>query len=399
MNKLEKYIQNIIEKYDQSDWVLVKFGDIANERKESCKIPALEGINRFVGLEHLKPLDLHIRSWGDIENGTTFTRKFKKGDVLFGKRRAYQRKAALAEFDGICSGDIVVMEANKKMVEQDLLPFIVHSEKFYKWAVSTSAGSLSPRTKFKHLAEFRFRLPPPVIQKKIVALLWGLDDIHERVRDSLISFHEYKKVFLEQELLTQDGEVVSFKEMGDVIRGVGYKPTDVGTEYSERYFPLLRSNNIQENGLIFEDLYYINKSRIKETQLLQKADIVICMSNGSKELVGKAAVFESYGHPVSFGSFCAAYRPNNSKYSKLTKYLFQTDTYRRYIKLLLTGSNINNLKPSDIESINFRISKKSVDQDMEDKLVKLDIMEQQICSHLEETSNLVRNIVEQVLTI
>src|SRR5690606_3389314 len=106
----------------------------------------------------------------------------KKGQVLFGRRLAYQRKAALAEFDGICSGDIIVMEANENKLEPDLLPFLVHNDEFFKWAVNTSAGSLSPRTKFKHLAEFEFKLPPLPVQKKITALLWKLDKLKEKTR-------------------------------------------------------------------------------------------------------------------------------------------------------------------------------------------------------------------------
>ena len=134
------------------NWQTYEFGDLARNLTVAVKDPLSEGYERYVGLEHIEPGNMHIKSWGNVADGTTFTRVFKKGQVLFGKRRAYQRKAALAEFDGICSGDILVFEANEDNVIPELLPFIVQGDKFFDYAIKTSAGSLSPRTKFKDLA-------------------------------------------------------------------------------------------------------------------------------------------------------------------------------------------------------------------------------------------------------
>ena len=105
MNELS--IENL--SIDKTDWIKVKFGDVAFEPKESVKDPASEGIEHVVGLEHIDSEDIHLRRSASIEESTTFTKKFAKGDVLFGRRRAYLKKAAQAEFEGICSGDISVM--------------------------------------------------------------------------------------------------------------------------------------------------------------------------------------------------------------------------------------------------------------------------------------------------
>lgn len=144
---------------DKSDWVTVKFGDIVYEPKESVKDPIAEGIEHVVGLEHIDSEDIHLRRSASIEESTTFTKRFRKGDVLFGRRRAYLKKAAKAEFDGICSGDITVMRANEELLLPELLPFIVNNDKFFDYAIEYSAGGLSPRVKFKDLAKHEFLLP------------------------------------------------------------------------------------------------------------------------------------------------------------------------------------------------------------------------------------------------
>ena len=165
-------------------WRMVAFGQVARNVDVQERNPREDGIERYVGLDHLDPGNLHIRSWGDVADGTTFTRRFKRGQVLFGKRRAYQRKSAVAEFDGICSGDILVFEPSGPDLLPELLPFVVESDGFFAHALRTSAGSLSPRTKWKELAEYQFRLPPKDEQRRIADILWAADAAVERWRDA-----------------------------------------------------------------------------------------------------------------------------------------------------------------------------------------------------------------------
>src|SRR5258708_303788 len=139
----------------------VRFGDVVRLCTNRCVDPAAAGIVGYVGLEHLEPGDLRVRKWGLVADGTTFTNRFKPGQVLFGKRRAYQRKVGVADFEGVCSGDIYVLEPANGSLHPDLLPFLCQTDGFYEHAVGTSAGSLSPRTNWKSLAAFALVLPPP----------------------------------------------------------------------------------------------------------------------------------------------------------------------------------------------------------------------------------------------
>ncbi len=92
--------------------------------RETERDPAEAGIERFIGLEHLEPGSLHIRTWGDVADGTIFTRRCRPGQVLFGKRRAYQRKVAVAGFDAVVSGDIYAFVPAGDRLLPEFLPFI-----------------------------------------------------------------------------------------------------------------------------------------------------------------------------------------------------------------------------------------------------------------------------------
>lgn len=150
----------------------VKLGDVAIEHKETCK-GSKDGYP-IVGLEHLVSEEVTLTAW-DEGNDNTFTKMFRKGNVLFGRRRAYLKKAAVAPFDGICSGDITVIEAIPDRILPELLPFIIQNDELFDFAVGKSAGSLSPRVKWEHLKNYEFELPDMDKQRELAELLWAMD--------------------------------------------------------------------------------------------------------------------------------------------------------------------------------------------------------------------------------
>ncbi len=111
---------------------------------------------------------------GDDTNNS-FTKEFSRGDVLFGRRRAYLKKAAVAPFDGICSGDITVIRAKEGKVDPQLLPFIIQNDYLFEFAVGKSAGSLSPRVKWEHLKNFEITLPDMKKQKMLAETLCAIN--------------------------------------------------------------------------------------------------------------------------------------------------------------------------------------------------------------------------------
>lgn len=168
----------------------VTLGDVAVEHKETCK-GSKEGYP-VIGLEHLVPEEITLTAWDENSNNT-FTKMFRKGNVLFGRRRAYLKKAAVAPFDGVCSGDITVIKAKPDRILPELLPFIVQNDTLFDFAVGKSAGSLSPRVKWEHLKNFEFELPDMDKQKELAALLWAIDATKKSYRKLIAATDELVK--------------------------------------------------------------------------------------------------------------------------------------------------------------------------------------------------------------
>jgi len=190
---------------------LQRFDEIAKNIRLSVR-PGDTRIERYIGLEHIDPESLKIRRWGLVNEGTTFTLRFQEGQLLFSKRRAYLRKVAVADFDGVCSGDILVIESRDGVCNRKLLPFIMQSKAFLNYAVHTSDGSLSPRTKWVDLAEFEFYLPPLNEQTRFAGILVSTEDLLEKTLQSIRKTKQLRKALMRR-LLTKGIHHTKFKKV------------------------------------------------------------------------------------------------------------------------------------------------------------------------------------------
>ena len=184
----------------------VKLESVAVESRETYK-GSQSGIP-IVGLEHLTPQDVNLTEW-NVDTDNTFSKMFRKGQVLFGRRRAYLKKAAVAPCDGICSGDITVIAAKPDALAPELLPFIIQNDRFFDFAIEKSAGSLSPRAKWEHLREFEFDLPPMDEQRRLADVLWAFDETRQA----------YKKLLKSTDELVKSQFVEMFGELESDIKG------------------------------------------------------------------------------------------------------------------------------------------------------------------------------------
>jgi type I restriction enzyme S subunit len=257
----------------KSGSIKVKFGDVVRLSKARSQDPLADGIELYVGLEHLEPGDLRIRSWGKVSDGVTFTSVFKPSQVLFGKRRAYQRKVAVADFSGVCSGDIYVLESkDSKVLLPELLPFICQTDAFFAHAVGTSAGSLSPRTNWTSLADFEFALPPMGEQLKIKQLMGAFEATIEEWKAAAFALRKLRaslavnsfsgsndKALVPCSELISDGSIsLQTGPFGTVLKASAYKPEGI---------PIINPVNMKNGRLDIGEGPFIG---LEDWQRLQK---------------------------------------------------------------------------------------------------------------------------------
>lgn len=163
---------------NRNNWTKVKFSDVVINNTKSEKNPLERGIKYAFGLENFEPHNLEPISKIDIENeGTKFSRFFKKGQFLFGARRSYLRQMIIAPFDGVCTANIMVFDSKDfDLLTRGFLYIICQSNRFIDYSSGTSVGSLFPNAKWNALKNFEFMLPPVNKQIQLTHLLNNLEN-------------------------------------------------------------------------------------------------------------------------------------------------------------------------------------------------------------------------------
>ena len=271
----------------------VKLGDVAIEHKETCG-GSKDGYP-IVGLEHLTPEEVTLTAW-DEDSDNTFTKVFRKGNVLFGRRRAYLRKAAVAPFDGICSGDITVIEAIPDRILPELLPFIIQNDGLFSFAVGKSAGSLSPRVKWEHLKNYEFELPSMDRQRELAELLWAMDTTKKSYQKLIAATDELvKSQFIEMfgrtETVTSNLSAWPSYEIRELY-DVKSSKRIYAKELTTSGIPFLKAGDVLERINTGEShpTVFISEQKyceLKESGLVPKAGDILVTSRGT---IGKCYI-------------------------------------------------------------------------------------------------------------
>jgi type I restriction enzyme S subunit len=282
-------------------WTRVKFDDIATCVNDRVEDPSASGVERYVGLDHLDPDCLTIRRWGTPDEVESTKLRFQPGDIIFGKRRAYQRKLAIADFEGICSAHAMVLRAKPKEIHPVFLPFFMQSDVFMNRAKEISVGSLSPTINWKTLAVQEFALPPIEEQLRLLRRLQAGDEAITAYSDAAeVGASSRNALLLSLFSVGTRGEEQRQTELGMLPTSWSVEP--LGSRYSIQLgkmmsasarssagqVPYLRNANVQWNRLDLDDvatMAFTDTERAKFS--LRVGDILSCEGRH----VGKSAIW------------------------------------------------------------------------------------------------------------
>ena len=320
----------------------VTLGQVATEVRESTKDPA--GLP-IVGLEHLIPGEIRLTQWSETSENT-FTKLFHKGQVLFGRRRAYQKKAAVADFDGVCSGDITVIAAKPDRLLPDLLPFIVNDDRFFDFAMEKSAGSLSPRVKWAQLAEYAFDLPDDIEEQRSHAkLLWAIERSRSAYQNLLSQMDELvKSQFVEMFGDPFESPKWETRSLFDVISSIDDgSNVDTSAYASEGKIVFLRIQNVWRDEIRLDDVVYISESTNQRyaTTTLLTGDLLITKIgriNTTDSSLGRVSVYRGDNGKANYSNNIMRIRFTDEVKSEFINTLMNLPKYQLFIRQSCQGS-------------------------------------------------------------
>lgn len=229
--------------------VKYRFEQIAINSTEKKK-PVEEDRFTYLGLEHLDSGSLKVTRFGSEVAPIGEKLVMHKGDVLFGKRRAYQKKVAIAPFDGIFSAHGMVLRPREDVIDKSFFPLFISSDYFLDAAIKISVGSLSPTINWRDLKTLEFELPDLATQRKLAETLWSINDTMETYKKLIAATDELvKSQFMEQfgnpilgekdEQLPRLGEVCMLKA------GLFVRADDIQSEFGEGLYPCFGANGLR----------------------------------------------------------------------------------------------------------------------------------------------------------
>lgn len=270
----------------------VSFGAVVRQCKESVDREN-NPFDRYVEGGHMDSENIHISRWGSFGNdyvGPAFHRIFRKGQVLYGSRRTYLKKVAVAEFDGITANTTLVCETKDQNVFlQELLPFLILTDAFTEHSVRESKGSTNPYINWPDIAKFEFSLPPIDEQTRIAQLLLAADEVVESYKKALVALSTMRSREFTETLKHNSVERVSCEKLFSNAPKNGYSPK---TNASGIGCPTLsigavRNGRVDPNGNT--KFAEISQSDLEKFRL-RGGDILVVRGNGNKSLCGRAGI-------------------------------------------------------------------------------------------------------------
>lgn len=288
-----------------------RFEQIAINSTEKKK-PVEEDRFTYLGLEHLDSGSLKVTRFGSDVAPIGEKLVIRKGDVLFGKRRAYQKKVVIAPFDGIFSAHGMVLRPNVEVIDPDFFPLFISSDYFLDAAIKISVGSLSPTINWRDLKILEFDLPDLETQRKLAVVLWSINDTMESYKKLISTTDELvKSQFMEQfSLPTAEANGWSVSPVSKVV----HKPLsgEWGQEDTNSSgVKVLRTTNFTDTGFIdyTEVVTRSIDSKKIEAKAMRDGDILIEKSGGSDtKPVGRVVYYQETSENFLFNNFTALLR-------------------------------------------------------------------------------------------
>ncbi|UQV21198.1 restriction endonuclease subunit S [Vibrio sp. J383] len=351
------------------NWELKLFKNILKLDRGSSPRPIVnfmtdadDGVN-WIKIGDTKKGELYINSTKEriTPEGAKKSRKVSKGEVIVSNSMSYGQPYIL-NIDGYIHDGWFVLRNYEQHFEKNFLLQILGSELIQRQYKRLAAGGVVSNISSDLVYAVKVGLPPLPEQRKIAKILSTWDKAIATT-EKLIETSKQQKKALMQQLLTGkkrllnpetgkafEGEwkEVKLKQLGKCITGLTYSPSDVVDEGTL----VLRSSNIQGGKLSFLDNVYVS-SHIKEESKTRIGDILICVRNGSRNLIGKSAYITDKASGQAHGAFMTMFR---GKYAEFVFQLFQSPLFYRQVNKNL-GATINSINTSDLHKFKFDLPK------------------------------------------
>lgn len=321
-------------------WKASRLSDVAAVAPSGTFDPRSGAAMPYVGMEHLLPGSPDIPEWGNSNETTSSKTRILPGDVLFGKLRPYLRKVAVADREGVCSTEIIVLRPRGGAVTPRFLYYLCASAEVLAHAVDLSAGTRMPRISPPGLLQAPVHVPPIREQRRIADLLESLDATIRQSHEALARARVTRRALLEdlhRTSLAAAVAVTPLRDLAAVVSGVSWAKSDERTGVAPEPVPALRVANMRETGVDITDLRYITPSREALRKAIRCPSVMLVRTN-TVERVGNAQLVPAAAAGFVYSSFLILVTPFRADDAGLIVRFLQTPQMQAQMTGRASGS-------------------------------------------------------------
>ena len=329
-----------------------------------------------------------------------------KGDIVYNTMRMWQGVSGAASKDGLVSPAYTVLEP-RESITSDFAKYLVKEKRLVQMFHKNSQGLVDDtlNLKFANLSSIKIKIPPLPEQKKIASILTSVDEVIETTKKQIYKLQDLKKATM-NELLTRgvghtefkdselgripkSWEIIRLLDIGQCVRGLTYAPENI----VENGLLVLRSSNVQDGRLSFNDNVFVNL-KVDDHYLSQDGDILICVRNGSRNLLGKSALIIGNRPKSTHGAFMTVFRTENYKF---VRFLIQSDWFFTQVSRDI-GATINSINNNNL--LEYRFVFPPLDEQSKISSI-MNSIEKQIDNQknkLSQTQSLKESLMQDLLT-
>jgi type I restriction enzyme S subunit len=379
-----------LKNLDKSHWKTYRFDEIAKNISERVD-PNNTDLEVYVGLEHIDSESIHLKRSGTPDDVDGQKLRFYPGDIIFGRRRAYQRKAAIATTHGFCSAHALVLRANPGVIAPRLFPFFMHSDAFMHRAVDISVGSLSPTINWSTLKSQTFNLPSLNEQNELVNLFDSLSNFCEKQTsflDVLNSFYEN----LVDELFSKKSEKWKYLRLGDVAHiNKSSLKSNTDPNYEFKYLDIASIVEPKQIGSL--EILSFSNAPSRARRVVQDGSIVISLV---RPYLRSFVMIENAQHIIA-STGTAVIDAKNGFYPSFIFHQFFSKKFLTFSETKMSGTNYPSITPSDLSEFEIAIP---INLELQIKEAnKLDSIDKQIRNIKENiliTQTLLKQMINQI---
>ena len=370
-----------------------KISDVAEEVKDRENNPSESKYDRFVGLEHYVSGDVEITHFGSTERLESAMKVFKAGDILIARRNVYLKRASTVSFDGLTSGDSIVLRAKDPTIAR-ILPFVLNTDDFWDYADQYSDGTMSKRLSPKLLLAYEFDLPDDCLED-FADLLWAANETRNSYRELLRQTDELVK----SQFIEMFGDPVKNEKGWPVVRLDQVADIKIGPfgsllhkdDYVEGGHALVNPSHICDGKIVIDPKLTVSDKKYQELQsyALKIGDVVL----GRRGEMGRCAVVSENGLICGTGSMIIRAGDEMKPYFLQT--IISSPAYRRIIEDKAVGVTMKNLNASTMSTLTIPKLPLDLQQQYLALVEQSDKSKFELKQAIERVTNLMKSLMQQ----